>query len=97
MKPKIYTTREVANIFQVSSETIRNEIKRGNLKCFYVGNEARFTNVHLEEYMCVKDFGMTQREIELEQEKATLLKVIADKDRVISDIKNYVLKECVQA
>lgn len=93
MNPKIYTTKEVANIFQVSDETIRREIKRGNLKCFYVGNEARFTNVHLEEYMCVRDFGMTQRELELEQEKAELLKVIADKDKVISDIRNFILKE----
>lgn len=93
MNPKIYTVKDLAKIFGVSDVTIRREIERGKLRCFYVGNEARFTQVHLDEYMNVKNLGMTPREIELEKEKQELLKVIAEKDRVIKKIKNYILRE----
>lgn len=93
MNPKIYTVKELAEIFSVSDVTIRREIERERLRCFYVGNEARFTQVHLEEYMNIKNFGMTQREIELEQEKEGLLQVIKDKDQLIQSIKSFILKE----
>ncbi|MBC8589367.1 helix-turn-helix domain-containing protein [Paratissierella segnis] len=93
MKPIIYTTKDLATILGVSDETVRREIKRGRLKCFYVGDQARFTQVHIEDYMNVKDFGMTTREIELEKEKKQLLEVIAEKDRTIKEIKNFILKE----
>lgn len=93
MNPKIYTVKEIAEILSVSDETIRREIKRNKLRCFYVGNEARFTQVHLEEYMNIKNFGMTQRELELEQEKEELLQVIAEKDKTLQNIKSFILKE----
>lgn len=92
MNPKIYTTKDLAEIFDVSSATIRREIERERLKCFYVGNEARFTQVHLEEYMNIRDFGMTEREIELVAEKEELLEVIKEKDQVIESIKKYVME-----
>lgn len=93
MNPKIYTTTDLAKILEVSNETIRREIKRGNLRCFYVGNEARFTQVHIEEYMNIKNFGMTEREMELVAEKEQLLEVIAEKDKVIRSIKDFILRE----
>lgn len=93
MNPKIYTTKDLAEMLSVSDETVRREIKRDKLRCFYVGNEARFTQVHLEEYMNIKNFGMTQKEIELEQEKEELLQIIQDKDTILKNIKNFILKE----
>lgn len=93
MNPKIYTVKEIAEILIVSDETVRREIKRDKLRCFYVGNEARFTQVHLEEYMNVKNFGMTEREMELIAEKEELIEVIAQKNKVIQDIKSFILKE----
>lgn len=93
MNPKIYTSTELAEILGVTSETIRREIKRNRLKCFYVGNEARFTQVHIEEYMNIKNFGMTEREMELVAEKEKLIEVIAQKDKVIENIKDFILKE----
>lgn len=93
MNPKIYTVKELAEIFNVSDVTIRREIDRGKLRCFYVGNEARFTQIHIEEYMNIKNFGMTQKELDLELEKQKLLEVIRDKDKVIANIKNFILKE----
>ncbi|NLI89774.1 MAG: helix-turn-helix domain-containing protein [Epulopiscium sp.] len=64
----IYTTTEVAEMLKVNPATVRNEVKRGSLNCFYVGVEARFTEWHLSEYMVVKDMGKTVRELELEEE-----------------------------
>lgn len=93
MDPKIYTTREVAALFGVSDATIRREISRGRLRCFYVGNEARFTMVHLEEYANVKELGKTTREIELEERIEQLETVINEKDKLIDNIKNLILKE----
>ncbi len=92
MNPKIYTVKEVAAMFEVSDMTIRREIKRGNLRCFYVGNEARFTMMHLEEYANIKELGKTTREIELEERIEKLKEVIEDKDRLIESIKNILLK-----
>lgn len=93
MNPKIYTTTDLAKMFDTSSATIRREIERERLKCFYVGNEARFTQVHLEAYMNIRNFGMTEREMELVAEKEQLLEVIKEKDQVIESIKNFILKE----
>lgn len=92
MNPKIYTTKDLAEIFGVSDETVRREIKRKKLNCFYVGNEARFTQFHLEEYTNVRNLGKTSRELELEEEKKQLLEVIKAKDLVIESIKNVLLR-----
>ncbi|WP_313758435.1 helix-turn-helix domain-containing protein [Tissierella sp.] len=89
---KIYTTKDLAEIFGASDETIRREIKRKRLNCFYVGNEARFTQAHLEDYMNVRNLGKTTRELQLEAEKEQLLEVIKTKDQVIESIKNVLLK-----
>lgn len=93
MNPKIYKVKEVAEMFNVTPQTIRNEIKRDRLKCFYVGDEARFTMAHLEDYTRVRNLGKTTRELELEKEKEELLEVIKSKDKVIENIKNLILKE----
>lgn len=93
MNPKIYTVKEVAELFNVSTATILREIKRQNLRCFTVGNESRFTQYHLDEYTNIKDFGKTQREMDLEKEKEELLEVIKAKDQVIENIKNVILRE----
>ena len=64
MNPKIYTTQDLAEIFYASDATIRNEIKRKKIKLFLCGgNEARFTQVHLEDYMNVRNLGKTTREL----------------------------------
>lgn len=93
MKIKTYTIKEVAKMFHVSEATIRREIERGNLRCFKVGNEARFTPIHLEEYMNVKNLGKTTREIELEKEIEELKVIIENKNKIIEEIKNLLLKE----
>ena len=93
MNPKIYTVKDLAKIFGVSDVTIRREIERGKLRCFYVGNEARFTTVHLEEYTNVRNLGKTTREMELEKEIEELKVVIENKNKIIDDIKNLLLKE----
>lgn len=92
MNPKIYTVKEVAEMFNVSDATIRREISRGNLRCFYVGNEARFTMIHLEEYANVRELGKTTREIELEQKIEELEILIESKDKLIENIKTVLLK-----
>lgn len=89
---EFYTTKDLAGMFQASTATIRKEIERGRLKCFYVGNEARFTQFHIDEYTGVRNFDKTTRELELEEEKEKLLEVIKVKDRLIEDIKNLLLK-----
>lgn len=93
MDVNIYTIKEVAKMFHVSEATIRREIERGNLRCFKVGNEARFTTVHLEEYTNVRNLGKTTREMELEKEIEELKVVIENKNKIIDDIKNLLLKE----
>ena len=92
MNPKIYTVKEVAEMFNVSDATIRREISRGNLRCFYVGNEARFAMIHLEEYANVRELGKTTREIELEQKIEELEVLIESKDKLIENIKTVLLK-----
>lgn len=93
MQPQIYTVKELAKILGVSDVTVRNEIDRGKLPCFRVGNEARFTQHHVDTYMNIKNFGKTQRELELEEEKEELLEVIKSKDRLIDNIKNLILQK----
>lgn len=92
MNPKIYTVKEVAELFGVSTATILREVKRGNLRSFTVGNENRFTQYHIDEYTQIKNLGKTQRELDLEREKEELLEVIKAKDEVIDNIKNLILK-----
>lgn len=92
MNLRIYTVKEVAELFGVSEATIRREVERGKLRCFKVGNESKFTQYHLDEYTNIKNFGKTQRELDLEAEKEQLLEVIKAKDKVIENIKNLILK-----
>lgn len=92
MEPKIYTVKQLAKILGVSVVTVRNEIDRGKLPCFRVGNEARFTQHHVDAYMNIKEFGKTQREMDLEKEKEELLEVIKGKNKLIDNIKNLILQ-----
>lgn len=84
---RIFTTRDLANLFQVSPATIRREVERERLRCFYVGNEARFTQQHIDEYTRVVEFGKTTRELELEEEMEKLQEAIKEKEVVIENIK----------
>lgn len=93
MEVKIYSIKEVAELFGVSEATISREIERGKLECFKVGNLSKFTMYHLEQYANVKELGKTKREMELEEEKEELRKIIRDRERTISNIKNLLLKE----
>lgn len=95
MKVKIYTTKEVAELFGVSDATIRNEVARDRIGYFKVGNENRFTQYHIDEYIKIKDFGKTEREMELEEEREKLLKIIEQKDLLIRNIKDMLLKEVI--
>lgn len=90
---KIYTTKEVADLFNVSDVTIRREVEKGNLSGFKVGNENRFTQYHIDQYTQIKNLGKTQRELDLEEEKERLLEVIESKEQLISNIKNMLLQE----
>lgn len=89
---EVFTTTDLAEMFQVSSATIRNEIERGRLKCFKVGNEARFTHFHIDQYTDILNFKKTTKELELEAENKRLLEVIKAKDEVLENIKNTLLK-----
>lgn len=95
MEVKIYNVREVAELFGVSESTIRREVARGKLECFKIGNENKFTMYHLEQYTNVKELGKTKREMELEKEREKLLKIIEDKEQIISNVKDLLLKESV--
>lgn len=95
MNLKIYTTKELAKLFRVSDMTIRNEVERGKLKGFKIGNENRFTQHQIDEYMKIKDVGKTQTEIELEEEIRRLQQIIEKKNKIISDIKDMLLGEKV--
>lgn len=95
MDVKIYNVREVAELFEVSEATIRREVTRGNLECFKIGNESRFTMYHLEQYTNVKELGKTKREMELEEEKERLQEIIREREETISNIKDLLLKESV--
>ena len=93
MNPKVYTTKEVAELFGVSDATIRNEVERGKLGYFKVGNENRFTQYHIDIYTQIRDLGKSERELKLEEEKRELLEVIEQKNKVISNIKDMILRE----
>ena len=92
MKVRIYTTKEVADLFGVSDATIRNEVARERIGYFKVGNENRFTQYHIDEYTQIKNLGRTEREIALEEEKEKLLEVIEGKDLLIRNIKDLLLE-----
>mgnify|MGYP000967478781 CR=1 FL=1 len=85
----VFTTSDVAKILKISSATVRREIERGKLKCFYVGNEARFTHIHLDEYTNIRNFKKTTRELELEKEIERLSEVIKKKDLIINGIRRF--------
>ena len=84
---EVFTTKELATMFDVSGETIRREVERKKLKCFKVGNEARFTQYHIDEYTQIKNLGKTQKELDLEEEKEQLYKIIQEKDKLLDNIK----------
>lgn len=48
---KLYTTQEVAEILKVSDRTVRNLIKREDLKAIKVGRKWRIKEKFLQEYL----------------------------------------------
>lgn len=47
----VYTVEQVAEILQVSVQTVRNLIKRKELKAFRVGSQLRVKKEDLDRYM----------------------------------------------
>jgi IS30 family transposase len=87
-----YTANDLAGLFQVHVETIRREIKRGKLKCFYVGNEPKFTQQQVDDYTGVLNYGKTSRELQLEKELEELREQLREKDSFIQSIQIGLLK-----
>ena len=48
---KNFTPDEVAEILRVSTQTIRNEIKRGNLHSYTIGDRYLISPKHLSQYL----------------------------------------------
>lgn len=48
---KNFTPDEVAEILRVSTQTIRNEIKRGNLHSYIIGDRYLIAPKHLSQYL----------------------------------------------
>lgn len=48
---KIYTTKELAEMFQCDSQTIRRYVKDGKLKALKFGRDYKFTQEQLEQFM----------------------------------------------
>jgi putative molybdopterin biosynthesis protein len=46
-----YTVEEVASILKISEQTVRNLIKRGELKAIRVGGQFRITQEELNRYL----------------------------------------------
>lgn len=90
---EIYTTTELAKMLKVSPGTVRSEIKRGQLNCFYVGVEARFTQHHINEYTNIKEFNKTTREFKLEAEIKELRRLLEDKNQTIKDIRDIIFRD----
>ncbi len=92
IKNTYYTVSDLASMFQVHVETIRREIKRKNLKCFYVGNEPKFTQQQVDDYTGLVNYGKTTRELQLEQEIEELKIQLRDRDNFIQSIQVGLLK-----
>lgn len=48
---RVYTVQQVAEILQVSTKTIYQIVKDGDLKCIYVRGQIRITSTVLEHYL----------------------------------------------
>ena len=48
---KNFTPDEIAEIMRVSVQTIRNEIKRGNLHSYVIGDRYLIAPKHLQDYL----------------------------------------------
>ena len=48
---KNFTPDEVAEILRVTTQTIRNEIRRGKLNCYVIGDRYLISPKHLKEYL----------------------------------------------
>lgn len=48
---KIFTPAEVAEILQVTVQTVKNHLRKGTLKGFKVGNRWRIKEADLQEFM----------------------------------------------
>jgi hypothetical protein len=62
-----YTIKEVAEMFKSCTKTIKAEFERGKLGGFYLGNELRFRQEHIDEYTKTIQDGKSVRERALEE------------------------------
>jgi excisionase family DNA binding protein len=51
MAKKLYSLKEIAELLNKSTMTVRREISRGNLKAGKIGGEYSITRSELEEYL----------------------------------------------
>lgn len=91
-KVKIYTTQELAETLGCTSATLVNEFNRGNIKGFKVGRDIKFTQYHVDDYLNIKNFGKTQRELELEEEIEQLKQELESKEKLMTNIKDLLLR-----
>lgn len=87
-----FKVKDLAEMFGVSTATIKKEYERKKLNGFFVGNELRFTQRDIDDYTNIVRYGKTTREIQLENEVKELKKIIADKDSIIKNVELSILK-----
>lgn len=87
-----FKVKDLAEMFDVSTLTIRREFERKKLNGFHVGNELRFTQRDIDNYTNIVRYGKTTREIQLEDEIKELKRKLEERDRIIKDLKSYVFK-----
>lgn len=86
---RAYTIKQVAEFCQVTVATIRKEIDRNRLKCFYVGADPRISEEELARYMdVIANNYKTSKEVELEKENAALRDKYNRLVKHVEDFKN---------
>lgn len=90
---KVYTVQQVAKILQVCNDTVKNEIKRNNLKGIKVGTEWRIPEQNLEEYLqVIANNYKTERELRLEKEIESLKNQLEIKTKQLLAINAILLR-----
>lgn len=90
--PKYFTSKDLGEMFNVSSLTIKREYERKKIHGFYVGNELRFSQQDIDDYTCLKDHHKSLREIELENENQNLKLELQKLKTFINSLKSQFLK-----
>lgn len=89
---KYFTSKDLGEMFAVSSLTIKREYERKKIHGFFVGNELRFSQQDVDDYTCLRENHKTLREIELEEKNKVLEIQLQKMKTVIDSIKSQLLK-----